>query len=110
MKREQSNASTERILALLVLLLQGEHNRDEILSSIPAYGRGAAPASQVKMFERDLSTLERAGLHVERDKIYRGVVLYSVPPQQFRKDTDERDVKQPTAHAISARLSEQEQS
>jgi hypothetical protein len=85
MKREQSNKSTERILALLVLLLQGEYNRDEILMSIADYHRGATVASQIKMFERDLSTLERAGLHVERDKIYRGVVLYSVPPQQFRR-------------------------
>ena len=37
MKREQFNASTERILALLVLLLQGEYNRDEILMSIADY-------------------------------------------------------------------------
>ncbi len=89
MKREQSNKSTERILALLVLLLQGEHHQDEIFMSIPDYRRGATDGAQRKMFERDLSTLERAGLHVERDKIYRGVVLYSVPPQQFRRSIDE---------------------
>ena len=85
MKREQSNASTERILALLVLLLQGEHNRDEIFMSIAEYSRGATDGAQRKVFERDLSTLERAGLHVERDKIARGMVLYSIPPEQFRR-------------------------
>ncbi len=98
MKREQSNKSTERILALLVLLLHGEYNRDEIFMSIAEYSRGATLASQIKMFERDLSTLERAGLHVEREKIYRGVVLYSVPPQQFRKDTDEQRDAQTSTH------------
>lgn len=65
MKAEQSNASTERILALLLLLMQGEHNRNEIFEAIAAYERGAEDDSQRKMLVRDLATLERAGIQVE---------------------------------------------
>lgn len=56
--------------------------------SIAEYSRGVSAGAQRKMFERDLSTLERAGLHVERDKITRGVVLYSVPMEQFSKGSE----------------------
>ena len=86
-RKEHSNASTERILTLLILLLQGEYSRDDILLSIAGYKRGAIPASQQKMFERDLSTLERVGIYVERQFVKKGWILYSVPIGQFSKDS-----------------------
>jgi hypothetical protein len=65
MKAEQPNASTERILSLLLLLLQGEYSKDEIFAKIAAYSRGAEDDSQRKMLGRDLAPLERAGVQVE---------------------------------------------
>jgi hypothetical protein len=78
MTTEPSNASTERILALLLLLLQGEYSRDEIFAKIAEYQRGAEEESQQKMLARDLSTLERAGIQVERK-----AGKYTVPREQF---------------------------
>ncbi len=84
MTTEQSNASTERILALLLLLMQGEYSREDVLASIDAYHRDAEPESERRMFDRDLSTLERAGVQVERQSIG-GVTRYSVPIEQFER-------------------------
>lgn len=82
-KTEQSNASTERILALLILLLQGEQSREDIVDSIPAYRRGATAEAQQKMLDRDLSTLERAGLQVKRTTRLKGWTTYQILLSQF---------------------------
>ncbi len=86
MKKECSNAATERILALLILLLHGEHSRNDIFMSIETYERGATADSQHKMFDRDVSTLERVGIHVERHYEQDDILLYSIPMEQFSKD------------------------
>ncbi len=86
MKKECSNASTERILALLILLLQGEFSRNDIFMNIAEYERGAEPSSQQKMLLRDLSTLERVGIHVKHQLGKDGVMRYSalLPPSKPR--------------------------
>ncbi len=71
MKAERSNASTERILALLVLLLDAEQTRAGIYTHIDAYTRASASEqARRKMLDRDLSTLERAGINIVRRAIY----------------------------------------
>ncbi len=64
MTAEPSNASTERILSLLLLLTAGEHTREDILTRIAAYHRDGSPESQRRMLDRDLATMERAGICV----------------------------------------------
>jgi hypothetical protein len=83
MKKEHSNKSTERILLLLVLLLQGTHSREDIFARLPVYRRDAKTDAQRKMLDRDLATLEHVGIRIERRYTDRGVVLYSVLPKQF---------------------------
>jgi hypothetical protein len=64
MTAEPSNASTERILSLLLLLTAGEHTREDILTRIAAYHRDGSLQSQRRMLDRDLATMERAGICV----------------------------------------------
>ncbi len=78
MTAEPSNASTERILHLLVLLLAGEYSREDVFAKIDAYHRDAEPDSERRMFDRDVNTLERAGIQVERK-----AGRYSIPIEQF---------------------------
>ncbi len=59
-----SNASTERILALLLLLMQDEHDQEDIFARIAAYNRDSSPESERRMLDRDLATMERAGICV----------------------------------------------
>ena len=60
--------------------MAGPRSRDEIFAKIAAYHRDAGTASQEKMLDRDLSTLERAGTHVERK-----AGRYFVPVTQFER-------------------------
>lgn len=77
MKREQASKSGERCLALLILLLQSEEiSRAEIVQRLPYTGR--------KMLDRDLSTLERAGVQLLRSGRSTGAV-YRVSFRQFLK-------------------------
>ena len=64
MTTEPSNASTERILSLLLLLTVSEHTREDILTRIAAYHRDGSPESQRRMLDRDLATMERAAICV----------------------------------------------
>ena len=66
MTAEPSNASTERILYLMLLLMQGEYSREDILTRIAAYARDGSPEAQRRMLDRDISTLERVGIEVSR--------------------------------------------
>ncbi len=60
-----SNSSTERILALLLLLMRDAAGREDIFASIAAYHRDSSPESQRRMLDRDIATLERAGIAVD---------------------------------------------
>lgn len=73
MKKEDSNTSAERIVLLLILLAstQEGYSRTEIVERIPAYARNAKDASQNKMLDRDLSTLEKCGIHLIRENDWR---------------------------------------
>jgi hypothetical protein len=84
MKTEIANKSSERILALLVLLLQQDCTRQDIIEQIPAYRRGASPDAQRKMLDRDFSTLERVGVQVSRRETPVGL-SYRVLSSQFEK-------------------------
>ena len=66
MTAEPSNASTERILHLMLLLMQGEYSKDEIFSRIAAYEHGAEDDARRRMLDRDLATMQKAGIEVSR--------------------------------------------
>ncbi len=100
--KSRSNASTERILALLLLLLHGEHSREDIFAKIAAYERRAEPASELKMLDRDLSTLERAGVHVEHSRS--GVTHYSLAMAQFERKARRKDGEQMHPTALDAAI------
>jgi predicted DNA-binding transcriptional regulator YafY len=80
MTAESSNASTERILHLLVLLMAGEYSREDVFTKIDAYHRDADPDSERRMFERDVSTLARAGITITRH-----AGKYSITLEQFER-------------------------
>ena len=80
MTTEPSNASTERILSLLLLLTVSEHTREDILTRIAAYHRDGSPESQRRMLDRDLATMEHAGIEVCRTD-----GKYSVAIAQFER-------------------------
>ena len=94
MKKEHPNKSTERILLLLVLLLQDKHSREDIFARLPVYRRDAKTDAQHKMLDRDLATLEHIGIAIERRYADKGIVLYSILPQQFNNHsfTDSLDI------------------
>jgi hypothetical protein len=68
------------LLHLLVLLMAGEYSREDVLASIEAYHRDAEPDSERRMFERDLSTLARAGITITRH-----AGKYSITLEQFER-------------------------
>jgi predicted DNA-binding transcriptional regulator YafY len=80
MLNESSNASAERILALLLLLMQGEYSREELYAKIDAYQRDAEPESQRRMFDRDIATIRSVGIQVEHK-----AGKYSIPMAQFER-------------------------
>ena len=75
MKTEIANKSSELVLAQLILLLQQDCTRQEIIEQIPAYRRGASPDAQCKMLDRDFSTLERVGCPDQQTRVTGGIVL-----------------------------------
>ena len=80
MTAEPSNASTERILHLMLLLMQGEYSKDEIFSRITAYERGAEDDARRRMLDRDLATMQKAGIEVSRH-----AGRYFIAPSQFER-------------------------
>src|SRR5437016_1893329 len=84
MKTEIANKSSERVLALLILLLQQDCSQQDIIEQIPAYRRGTSPGAQRKMLDRDFSTLERVGVQIIRQETPVGL-SYRVFSSQFEK-------------------------
>lgn len=84
MKTEIANKSSELMLAQLILLLQQDCTRQEIIEQIPAYRRGASPDAQCKMLDRDFSTLERVGVQISRQESLAGL-SYRMLSSQFEK-------------------------
>ena len=84
MKTEIANKSSERVLPLLILLLQQNCTQQEIIEQIPAYRRGASPDAQSKMLDRDFSTLERVGVQISRQESLAGL-SYRMLGSQFEK-------------------------
>jgi predicted DNA-binding transcriptional regulator YafY len=88
MKTESASQSSERVLALLILLLQQECRRQDIVAQIPAYSRATSTDAQHKMLDRDFSTLERAGVQISRRESDSGL-FYCVHSDQFEKGKKE---------------------
>lgn len=91
MLTEPSNASTERILSLLLLLMADSQSREDIFAKIAAYNRDGSPESQRRMLDRDIATLERAGIAVDHRS-----GRYWVDLTQFERKT--RTVEGETMH------------
>ena len=84
MKTGIANKSSELVLAQLILLLQQDCTRQEIIEQIPADRRGVSPDAQSKMLDRDFSTLERVGVQISRQESLAGL-SYRMLGSQFEK-------------------------
>jgi hypothetical protein len=68
--------TTERVLALLLLLVTGPYERKEIFAKIPLYGEDDGSRAKDRMFERDLACLKGCGFLIETQRGGRAPACY----------------------------------